>query len=307
MTTSINFLEQWKPIRVIGEGSTCDVVLVQNKNTRQTEVVKLFKLGLKVDTIEHEAKVMSSLDHPNIISAKGFFPQVNVTVNEQESQTTINEQVSVISLEYASKGDLLGLVQSLGGLPEIISRAYMHQLVDALEHVHSKDICHLDIKPDNILVDKDYNLKLGDFGLSLEIPKDSMIKGVVGTPVYFAPEMHTKVKYSSYDADIFALGITLFIMVNGNMPFGSAKASDPVYSYIAEEKFDEFWNFHDKLKNSKTKNFSSELKDLIQRMFAFNPKKRLSLKGIRDHAWFRGVVPSAKKLSAYMESAVGQQ
>ena len=299
MIASTSFFEQWKPIKSIGQGSTCEVILAQNNTTKKTEVVKLFNNPEKYDTAEQEAKLLLSLDHKRILGAKAFYPKMDVP-NSNDNRSLL--QLPAISLEYASNGDLLGLIQEGGGLPEQVARSYFHQLVDALGYIHSKDICHLDIKPDNILVDSEYGLKLADFGLSMKVPKDCSVKGAVGTSIYYAPEIHLKAKYSSYSADIFALGICLFVMISGHMPFTVAKSTDSMYKLIIEERHDEFWNFHQGLKKSKTEAYSASFRDLLQSMLAFNPKRRLTLEQIKEHEWFQASIASDEKLTELVEA-----
>ena len=288
--TTVNFLDEWKPLSVIGSGSTCEVILVQDNKSQTKKVVKLFNPNIKSTIAEAEAQLLLSLDHPRILSASGYFPNVVLP------QTDTQQAVPAIVMKYVPNGDLLGLIQTFGCLPEAIARAYFLQLIDAISYLHDKGYCHMDIKPDNILVDENFSMKLADLGFTSQIPKDCLTKGCVGTDVYYTPEMHAKLPYNAYQADLFALGVTLFTMISGNMPFVSAKKTDSIYSLIANEHFRDFWNFHESLTATKKVKFSKSFKSLIESMLSADPSKRLNLKQIKEHPWVEEATPSDEKL-----------
>ena len=143
--------------------------------------------------------------------------------------------IPALVLEYVPRGDLLELINSVGHLPEVIARSYFHQLIDALESLHAAEICHFDIKPDNILIDENFCLKLGDFGFALNVSKTRKYKSAVGTVGYLCPEMIQEKSYDPFQADLFALGVTLFAMVSGYIPFSTARTDDPMYRLIAKK------------------------------------------------------------------------
>jgi serine/threonine protein kinase len=113
-----------------------------------------------------------------------------------------------------------------------------------LEHIHHRGYVHLDLKPDNIYVDENFKLKLADFDLSKS--SDSKYKGPVGSYSYMAPEILEYKEYDGKQVDIFALGVTLFAMVSGGLPFSNAKYNDPIYKYFFMENERFFWERHEK-------------------------------------------------------------
>ena len=298
--TSINFVDEWKPLNMIGSGSTCDVVLVQDNKSQSKKVIKLFNAKVKPAVAEAEAKLLLSLNHPRILSASGYFPNVVLP------QSSTEKAVPAIVMEYVPNGDLLELIQTFGNLPEVIARSYFLQLIDALGYLHGKGYCHLDIKPDNILVDEHFNLKLADLGVTAQIPKECLVKGYVGTASYHTPEIHAKLPYNAYQADLFALGVTLFTMVSGNMPFVAAKKTDAVYNLIIEGKFNNFWSIHDSLAATKNIKLSKSFKNLMESMLSADSSKRLSLEQIKKHVWVEGAIPSDKKLFAMMNAVLNK-
>mgnify|MGYP000889970224 FL=1 len=284
-------------------------MLVQDLHSNRQEVLKIFRPELDRNMYKLEAELVLSFSHPRILSATKFFTQVALPQPDETNsvgQKLSTKHFSVLALEYAPKGDLLGLLETLGHLPEIVARTYFHQLVDAVEYIHSKEICHLDIKPDNVLLDENLCLKLSDFGIALKVSKQSFLKGAAGSQLYFAPEMHQNLQYNAYQADLFALGVTLFTMVGGNIPFDAAKTTDVVYKWLIEQKFDEFWSFHEKLKNRKERFYSESFRDLIQRMLAYDGRKRLSIEKLKTHPWYNGLTLPENKLGPYIASLLNK-
>lgn len=113
-------------------------------------------------------------------------------------------------------------------------RTYTKQLVAAVKYLAEKGVTHRDLKPENILFDKYFTLKVSDFGLSRDAAgtnKDYKLSSVVGTDGYRAPEMEAG-KYTGLQADLFAVGVILFIMYKGSPPFLSTKTHDKIYKLI---------------------------------------------------------------------------
>ena len=112
--------------------------------------------------------------------------------------------------------------------------------------MESKSTAHRDIKPENILFDKTFSLKVSDFGLATKVDGengDGLLTSRLGTQGYKSPEMEAG-KYTGLQADMFAAGVTLFIMYNGSPPFMSTKNTDKIYRHIKENNFSKFWKLH---------------------------------------------------------------
>jgi len=127
-----------------------------------------------------------------------------------------------IVMEYIN-GSSLDTLISLQGRIEL-SRAItiVSKLCDILDSIHSQGIVHLDLKPNNIMIINDTEIKLTDFGIAKMLYEEKMVEGISGTPDYMAPEQHKGEKCEKY-TDIYALGIIFYEMLTGEMPF---KASD---------------------------------------------------------------------------------
>jgi calcium-dependent protein kinase len=160
-------------------------------------------------TIINEINLLKSLDHPNIMKIYEYFA---------------DEQQFYIVSEYCEGGELFDFIQSRGTMNETIIANIFHQIMSALLYCHNHQIIHRDIKPENLLLkqliesdDSDFDIKLIDFGASLQIDSKKKANQVVGTPYYVAPE----VLMGSYDSkcDIWSAGVILYIMLCGYPPF----------------------------------------------------------------------------------------
>ena len=214
----------------------------------------------------------------------------------------MDSKSSVLITEYAPKGDLLKLVNAFRRFPDIVTKSYFHQLVEALEYLHAKGIAHGDIKPENILVDETFNLKLADFGSAAKFSKGDLSTEITGSYLYFSPEKHLEESYDPFEADIFAPGVVLFIMVSGSLPFESATKDDELYKFIIEENFEEFWQIHEDLRTMREGYsvpkglFKPSFKELMNRMLCFDPKRRCSLDEIKRCKYYQETVLGDDKL-----------
>lgn len=103
-------------------------------------------------------------------------------------------------------------------------------ILSSLSYIHKQEVLHRDIKLDNILLDKNNNLKLCDFGISLMIKNNQYYTDRCGTPAYIAPEI-IKSKYKGFKSDYWSLGVTLFILLTASPPF-KAKSFNSIKGLI---------------------------------------------------------------------------
>ena len=214
-----------------------------------------------IDQINKEIEIMYKLDHPHIIKLYSHFED--------------NEDFCLI-MEYASNGQLYSLIKKNKKLNQIKAKQYMKEIISAIQYLHTRcpPIIHRDIKPENILIDHEGRCKLADFGWSNFDNGRKNRDTFCGTPEYLAPEM---INQSGHDksVDIWALGILLFEMLTGRIPFN-----------INEDKI-QLYNSIKILKINWTDDFPRLAKDLVSKILCINPNERLSLEEILNHQWFR--------------------
>ncbi|XP_056005005.1 testis-specific serine/threonine-protein kinase 1-like isoform X2 [Ostrea edulis] len=195
-----------------------------------------------------------------------------------------------IVMDYCPNGDLVDLINrhvrgDERGIGEPKSKKLFKQLCEAVHHMHSAGIVHRDLKCENILLDKDYNIQLTDFGFSQRCNESNqMLKIRCGTFSYTAPEVMTAKSYNGFQSDIWSLGVTLFSMVNGRLPYNHSQLS------AMDEDM--------KLQRLKFRpNVSSDCIELIKKMLQFAPNHRPSIREVLEDPWLNGSKPIRRQLN----------
>ena len=153
---------------------------------------------------------------------------------------------------------------------EDAGRFFLHQLLDAVDHIHTAGVAHRDLKLENILIDDNLNLKVADFGFA-KSKNISLMHSYRGTKTYMAPEIKLGKPYDGRQVDMFSIGVILFIIVQGIFPFNEARTQDYHYKFLLNNQSEQY--FH-KTNGSR---LSDDFKDLILRFFSFDPETRVTL------------------------------
>jgi len=204
-------LGHYRILRKLGEGLTSKVWLAIDTRTNQKVAVKVFKDNLGDSAhmlIMTEVQAMELLDHKNVLKKLEYG-----TDNMRKGNRI--KSVNYMALEIASGGEFFDYICSTGNLDEEYTRYYAKQLLEAVAYIHSKNVCHRDLKLENILLDMDFNLKVSDFGFAAPIKKngcDKMLKDICGTKEYMPAEILEGKPYKGAPADLFYVGVILFTM-----------------------------------------------------------------------------------------------
>ena len=273
--------KQYKILEFKGKGGYGWVYEVEEINTENKYAVKILKQ--KNDSkFENEIQmldIVSQLKNPYIIN------MIEHGEEEIKLKTKPLKNRQYIILDYASNGDLFAYIKgNQKGLENKIAKLIFHKLLKGLEAIHKSEICNRDLKIDNILMDKDFNPKICDFGLATELKGKNgsgKLSENVGTDKYKPPEMHYHEDYDGVKADIFCLGIVLLIITSGKPGFFLARKSDYYYKYICKNKFADYWNI------TQNTGLDEDLKKLIFQMLSFKPENRPSIKEILESPWMK--------------------
>ena len=156
------------------------------------------------------------------------------------------------------------------------------------------------LKPESLLLDENFNLKLSDFRYSTFMngaDTGSRMKALISNDNYMAPEYLMKSSnIQGSSADIFASGIILFIFIAGHVPFNFARPKDQLYNMLCTNRHEKFWQYHSKKKPSRDQFFSTEFKDLMNGIFSLDYKKRPTIEEILAHPWCNGAIATPEEI-----------
>ncbi|OHE95759.1 hypothetical protein CORC01_08900 [Colletotrichum orchidophilum] len=269
------FLSQYTLLEKLGKGHFAEVFLCVEKSTGQRYAVKIFTktTGMeersKQEGLQQEIAVLMGVSHPNVLCLKDTFNERNAVY---------------LVLELAPEGELFNFIVMRQKVSEDETRKLFKQLFQGIKYLHDRNIVHRDIKPENILmVDKELNVKLADFGLAKIIGEESFTTTLCGTPSYVAPEILAEGRHRKYTkaVDIWSLGVVLYICLCGFPPF-----SDELYSkefpftlsqQIKSGRFDypsPYWD-----------SVGDPALDLIDSMLVVDPERRYTVDQCLNHPW----------------------
>jgi serine/threonine-protein kinase len=201
---------KYRILSTIGSGGFGTVYLAQDTWIDKKVALKVpHKQGLDFGELLREPRLLASLNHPNI-----------VTIMTAERQ----ENVFFIVMEYVSGETLESIIARQGALDIPIALDYTCQMCNALDHAHRQGVLHRDLRPSNMLISDTGLLKVADFGTSRFLEIAAHGTTVIGSPPYMAPEQFQgKAVFAS---DIYSVGVTMFQMLTGDLPYGTPTPAD---------------------------------------------------------------------------------
>lgn len=248
-------------IKKLGQGTYGKVQLGINKETGQEVAIKTIK-KCKIETeadlvrIRREIQIMSSVQHPNIIHIYEVFE---------------NREKMVLVMEYAAGGELYDYLSQRKVLTEEEARRIFRQIVTAVFYCHKHNICHRDLKLENILLDQIGNAKIADFGLSNVFDGNRLLNTFCGSPLYASPEIVKGTPYHGPEVDCWSLGVLLYTLVYGAMPFDGSNFKRLVKQISSSDYFEP--------------KVPSPASTLIKDMLTVSPGGRADIQRICTHWW----------------------
>ena len=282
-------IRDYESLKIIGRGGFGEVHVCREIKTGKIVAIKKIKKDLlaqknQIIHVKNEQLFMSKVKSPWIVELKASFQEGDYLY---------------LVMEFLPGGDFMNLLIKKDKLNEDEAKFYLAEIILAVESIHKVDCIHRDIKPDNILIDKNGHIKLSDFGLikvseklyEKNTAKDvnfnqkklthKKMDSVVGTAYYVAPEVLIKKGYGK-EIDWWSVGVIFFEMLVGYAPF-CAETTQEVCSHVI--------HFKDYLQVPKEIVLSKEALDLINKMIN-EPVKRLGKNGadeIKVHPFFKGI------------------
>jgi len=297
--------EDLEILKTIGTGTFARVCLCRIKNNKTVNRVnnnnggsipKYFALKVlsmhdvirlkQVEHVKNEKRILSEVSHPFVVDLVWSSRDAN--------------RFLYMLFPYVCGGELFSYLRSAGRFSAPASMFYAAEIVSALDYIHSLSIVYRDLKPENLLLDREGHLKITDFGFAKRIASDRTWT-LCGTPEYLAPEI-IQSKGHNRAVDWWALGILIFEMLAGYPPFFDDNPFG-IYEKILSGKID--W----------PRQIETVVKDLIKRLLVQDRTKRMgATKGgaedVKRHRWFKNIDwddVTAKKLKPPIVPNVGHE
>ncbi|KZV28057.1 hypothetical protein F511_33110 [Dorcoceras hygrometricum] len=249
----------------IGRGKYSTVYKGRKKKTIEYFAIKSVDKSHRTKVLQ-EVRILHTLDHSNVLKFYSWY------------ETSAHLW---LVLEYCVGGDLMTLLQQDGKLPEDSIKDLAHDLVLALQYLHSKGIIYCDLKPSNILLDENGHTKLCDFGLARKLsdisltPASQIPQAKRGTPCYMAPELFQDGGVHSYASDFWALGCVLYECYTGRPPFVGNEFTQLAKSILLDAT--------PALPGTPTRAFEN----LINSLLTKDPAERMQWPELCSHAFWR--------------------
>uniref|UniRef100_A0A4W5MYJ3 Serine/threonine-protein kinase n=1 Tax=Hucho hucho TaxID=62062 RepID=A0A4W5MYJ3_9TELE len=264
----ISSVYQIFPDEVLGSGQFGIVYGGKHRKTGRDVAIKIIdklRFPTKQESqLRNEVAILQNLHHPGVVNLECMFETP--------------ERVFVVMEKL--HGDMLEMILSSekGRLPERITKFFVSQILQALHHLHFKNIVHCDLKPENVLLassDAFPQVKLCDFGFARIIGEKSFRRSVVGTPAYLAPEVLRNKGYNR-SLDMWSVGVIIYVSLSGTFPFNED-----------EDIHDQIQNADFMYPPNPWKNVSQEAIDLINNLLQVKMRKRYSVDKSLSHPWLQ--------------------
>jgi len=253
--------------------------------------------------VKQEISAMRRVKHTNVMRVLAY----DCTCEYPNPDGTTKNTVLIV-MPLCKNGTLFDILYyRRARTPQVICRTYFRQLCEGIKALHEAGITHRDIKPQNLLLDEKFRLKIADFGLSSlgqHHAKYQVMSTRVGTRGFQAPEIVQGRNYT-FAVDIFACGVCLFMLASGKIPFQSANREDPWYKYVGQERYERFWS---KMgwPSPEEEEGIEELQDLFIQTVKYQPRERITVDTALAHPWMQGEIYEDAELITQMRELFHQ-
>jgi calcium-dependent protein kinase len=313
--------EKYRTGTQVGHGASCSVIIATLLK-EEAEVKQAKAAGDKERVNEGVQKyAMKIIDRHAPGNTKLFEAEANILINLEHANILeyiehfSNAKCHYIITKLCHGGELFERVASGEAFSEKLASSLTKQMLSALAFCHARNIVHRDLKPENFVFEtmaEDSTMRLIDFGCAVQTDPDEIIRDVVGSPYYVAPEV-IRESYKRTCAvwkasDIWSVGVIVYILVTGMPPFNGS-TQDRIFAKINQGK----------LRFPKNIKLTDDLKDLITRMMRMKPESRMTAEEALQHPWIASdvapdtpldpvVVTSLKSfaMSCALKKAVGK-
>lgn len=272
-------MEKYTPIRKIANALYGDVIHCQQKHSKKNVVIKRLQLTYALrhrtiaDGIEIPEDAMNELKVNRVVQRAPVSRYLVDMVEEIQEQNML-----CMVLTYCAKGDLYGIVSEEQNLSKSVVLYYFRQITFGLRDLHHLGFAHRDVSLENIFVTETNECKLGDFGLA--VPLNMKCSTSVGKQFYLAPEVFSGKSYYPEYADVWSLGIILFILHTGIPLFESPCMEDARYAFFCKNGLRALlhqWNL----------NIPSMAIHLLEQLLQIQPFMRMPMHLIVRHPYVR--------------------
>jgi serine/threonine protein kinase len=256
--------------KTLGEGTFGKVKYAVNTDTGERVAIKILDKE-KIQKQNMGAQIKKEISIMKMVKNRHVVKLYEVLA----SRTKI-----FIVLELITGGELFDKIVAEGRFNEDMARFYFKQLCNGVRYCHSQGVCHRDLKPENLLLDEGGYLKISDFGLSAlytgtgegDTSRTTLLHTTCGTPNYVAPEVLNDKGYDGRAADVWSMGVILYVLLAGFLPFDEPHMSALFRKIQKAEFVYPSW-------------FSTEIRALIDRVLIPDPTKRATLDEIMSDPW----------------------
>lgn len=277
---------EFQPFAELNRGQITIVYKAYQESLNRVVLLKVLRSDYShiadiVEQFEEEARLVAQIQHPNVVTIHSYGR---------------DDDRSFFAAEYVEGMDLSTLLAQAGPLPLELATYILSEVAKGLQAAHRRDILHRDIKPGNIMIGYDGQVKLTDFGMASLVPAEGEEGKVRGTPGYMAPEQLSR-ELTTQASDLFSLGVVAYEMIAGRRAFPGDSLSESIDAVLNRDPFPAL-DF--------VRPVPDGLKEILRRLLAKDTEDRWNtvdslIEVIEDFREFRALSAGTDELACYIE------